>query len=274
MLDLARVVYTEATKRPKPQQPDPIDFYFEDTFEDDLALGAATLAQVTGDAALKAEALTHARAAAAHVGGAIYWGDITPIALMQTGLLYPDGSAERSEMATKLSAMVKDIAASATQPKGAGAAFHYALEAFGNGTCEESLGAAAACLASRRLRSDAGAECAEVARSQLHWLFGQNPFGLSFMIGLGAKYPQHPQYSAASALGFQVTGAIVGGPTSLAVLKSDAPEVKLLTSGPSYQWSTKDLMYEDNVENYVTNEPAIDFEAPLLFTLAELLESP
>src|SRR5262249_30661922 len=153
---------------PKPQEPDPIDFYFEESFEDDLALGAATLAQVTGDGALKADALTHARAAAAHGGGAIYWGDITPIALMQTGLLYPDGSAERSEMATKLSAMVKDIAASGTQPRGAGGAFHYALEAFGNGTCEESLGAAVSCLASRRLRGDAGAECAEVARSQLH----------------------------------------------------------------------------------------------------------
>jgi hypothetical protein len=60
----------------------------------------------------------------------------------------------------------------------------------------------------------------------------------------------------------------------LAILRADAPEVKLLNSGPSYKWSTKDLIYEDNIENYVTNEPAIDFEAPLVFTLAELLESP
>jgi endoglucanase len=274
LLDLARTVYAEAVKRKKTQQPDPTDFYFEDSFEDDLALGAATLAQVTGDAALKNEALAHARAAVAQASAAIYWGDLTAIALMQTGLLYADGSAERAEMATRLGGLVADIAASGTQPKGAGAPFHYALAAFGNGTCEESLGAAAACLAARRLGSDAGGPCVEVARSQLHWLFGQNPFGMSFMIGLGQSHPQHPQHSAATALGFAATGAIVGGPTSLAVMKSDASEVKLLKSGSSYKWSTKDLLYEDNVENYVVNEPAIDFAAPLLFTLAELLESP
>jgi endoglucanase len=124
------------------------------------------------------------------------------------------------------------------------------------------------------LRGDVDAPCAEVARSQLHWLFGQNPFGLSFMIGRGTDYPHHPQHSAAAALGFELTGAIVGGPTSLAVLQSDAPEVELLHSGPSYKWSTTELLYEDNVDNYVVNEPAIDFTAPLLFTLAELLESP
>jgi hypothetical protein len=274
LLDLARATYADALTRLKPQEPDPIDFYFENSFEDDLALAAATLAQVTGDDMLKADALTHARAAAAAGADAIFWGDITPVALMQTGLLYPDGSAERTEMATKLSALVKNVAASATAPTGAGAPFHYALATFGNGTCEESLGAAAACLAARRLSAGGSEPCTEVARTQLHWLFGQNPFGVSFMIGLGTSYPAHPQHSAASAIGFQVTGAIVGGPTSLAVMRNDAPGVKLLNSGPSYPWSTQDLMYEDNVDNYVVNEPAIDFEAPLLFTLAELLESP
>jgi hypothetical protein len=274
MLNLARATYAEAKKRLQPQEPDPTDFYFENTFEDDLALGAATLAQVTGDAALAAEALAHARAAVAQGHGAIYWGDITPIALMQTGLLFANGSGERAEMATQLAGLIADIAASGTQPKGAGAPFHYALANFGDGTCEEALGAAAACLAARRLGSDAGAPCAEVARSQLHWLFGQNPFGVSFMIGLGSTFPQHPQHSAGTAIGFQVTGAIVGGPTSLAVMQSDAAGVKLLNSGPYYKWSTNDLLYEDNVENYVVNEPAIDFEAPLLFVLAELLEAP
>jgi len=194
LLDLARAVYAEAQKRPKPQQPDPIDFYFEDSFEDDLALGAATLAQVTGDVTLKADALTHARAAAAQGSNAIYWGDVTAIALMQTALLYPAGSAERSELAATLATLVKDVAASGTSPKGAGAPFHYALATFGDGTCEEALGAAAACLAARRIGADTNGTCAEVARSQLHWLFGQNPFGLSFMIGLGARYPQHPQH--------------------------------------------------------------------------------
>jgi hypothetical protein len=33
-----------------------------------------------------------------------------------------------------------------------------------------------------------------------------------------------------------------------------------------------DLFYEDHPSDYVTNEPAIDFAAPLVYVLADLLE--
>jgi hypothetical protein len=38
-------------------------------------------------------------------------------------------------------------------------------------------------------------------------------------------------------------------------------------------WSTDDLLYEDRAENYVCNEPAIDFAAALVYTLAELADA-
>ena len=41
---------------------------------------------------------------------------------------------------------------------------------------------------------------------------------------------------------------------------------------PFAAWSTDDVLYEDKADDYVCNEPAIDFAAPLVFVLAELAE--
>src|SRR6185503_7941590 len=92
-------------------------------------------------------------------------------------------------------------------------AFRYGLHVFGHGSVEQSLGAALSCLAALRL--GVAATCDDVANNQLHWLFGQNPFGHSFMIGFGSAFPKNPHHSATQSLHFALTGAIVGGPTTL-----------------------------------------------------------
>jgi endoglucanase len=269
LLALARHTYAEGVQRPKGQNPDPAQFYRESTVDDDLALGAAVLAEVTGETSFRADALARARQLT-KVSGSIYWGDLGTLALLETGLAFPEGSAERSEMAGKLLAAVKDIAATNKNPKGPGAAFRYALERFGNGSIEQSLGAATSCLAARRL--DPNNDCVEVAKNQLHWLFGQNPFGVSFMIGLGKSFPKDVHHSAAQSLHFTLTGAIVGGPTTLSQRATD-PKTGPVPNRYD-KWSVKELFYEDQQADYVTNEPAIDFTAPLLYVLADLLESP
>src|SRR6185369_16968923 len=45
LLATARQVYAAARQRPAAQNPVPNDFYYEDSFTDDLALGAAALAR-------------------------------------------------------------------------------------------------------------------------------------------------------------------------------------------------------------------------------------
>src|SRR5207245_5473092 len=98
LLDVARSAYAAGKQRQSAQSPDPTEFYGESSWQDDMALGAAVLAQVTGDAAFRADALMYARTLTTGPGSPIYWGGFDALALLETGLAFPDGSPERSEM--------------------------------------------------------------------------------------------------------------------------------------------------------------------------------
>jgi hypothetical protein len=270
LLALARRVFTEAQARPQPQNPDPPNFYHEGSVGDDLALGAAALARATGEAAYRDQALSLARALDSDAGSPLYWGGVEGLALLETAELFPDASPERAALAAQLAALAAPIAATATAARGPGAAFAYALDDFGNGTIAQSLGAAAVCLATRRLGGDAS--CIEVARNQLHWLFGRNPFGLSYQVGSGVRYPAHPHHSFASTAGILLDGALVGGPTAADVIDGLVPVPT--AADPFARWSTDGLLYEDVEADYVVNEPALDFTAPFLFVIGELAAEP
>jgi hypothetical protein len=276
LLAAAKSAYAAAQTRKVVQNPDPVDFYQETSLHDDLGFGAAELAIATGDPTYQQDALTEARIVDTSPTPAkpLYWGDTRMFTLLETGLAFADGSAERTEMSQNITSVAIPMLGSATNPTGPAAAYHYALDSFDNGTIEQSLGAAAVCLGARRLGGNDA--CDQVARDQLHWMLALNPFGYSFLIGLGTTYPKHPQHAWAQATGMEITGAIVGGPTGMPVLmdvNSGDPSLMLpTTTSPLAQWSTDDLVYEDDVTNYVVNEPAIDFTAPLVYVMGELLD--
>jgi hypothetical protein len=276
LLAAARSAYAAYPTRKSDQNPDPVDFYQENTYSDDMAFGAAELALATGEQPFKDDAVKYARIVDTTSTPAkpMYWGDTTAMGLLETGRIFPVGDPIRMEMAGLLKDIALPMLQSATAPTGPGAPYHYALDAFDNGTVEQSLGAASVCLAARRLGGNDA--CDQVGRDQLHWMLGLNPFGYSFLIGAGATYPKHPQHAWAQKTGKEITGAIVGGPTGMKVLMDVAsgdPSLQLPTAmSPLAEWSTDDLVYEDDVTNYVVNEPAIDFTAPLVFVLAELAD--
>jgi endoglucanase len=267
LLLAAKSAYALAKVRPEVQNPDPPDFYRERSGEDDLVLGAAALARATGETTYANDALVFGERLAPIPGTGIGWDSVDALALLEAGRTFREGSPEREEMAEKLRALAAPIAATAKVPVGPAAAFGYALPTFGNGSVAESLGAAATCLASRSLNKTA--DCTVVARRQLHWLLGENPFGLSFLVGVGSAAPQNLHHALAQAAHLTLAGAIVGGPTTLqTLLHSRLPAPS--KSDPFAIWSTDDLLYEDVAADYVCNEPAIDFTAALVYTLAEL----
>ena len=274
LLTLARTVYAAGTTRPTAQSPDPPDFYLESSVDDDLSFGSSILAQITGDASYAADALARARALKPPSGPQpLYWGDVTALAFLETGMAYPAASAERAEMAQDLASLAAPIQQITKQATAPGVAFGWAVDVFDNGSLEQSLGSASVCLAAARMGGNAG--CAELARSQLHYLFGQNPFGLSFLIGEGCVNPTNVHHALAQAARIKVFGAVVGGPTSLGVLQGlNDSSVPIPTSTtPFAPWSTDAELYEDDLGDYVVNEPAIDFTAPLVFDLGELLDT-
>lgn len=256
--------YAQAEARSEPQSGDPSRLYRETTTDDDMAFAATALFRITGETRYRDDALRYAQRLT-NVDVPVSWYDISPLAVSEAALLFDAGSAERRALTTQLRAMTTGIVSSGRIPAGPAAAFRYALTELGNGSTGQALGAAMTALAVNRLGFDAAA--VEVARTQLHWIFGQNPFGLSFVVGVGTNWPANPHHQIALLVKRRIDGALVGGPSTISQLSQRPSRTDAYA-----KWSTDDDVYTDVFDEYVTNEPAIDFIAALPFVIAELEE--
>jgi len=107
-------------------------------------------------------------------------------------------------------------------------------------------------------------EYLQAAQSQLDYVLGRNPLGLSFVTGIGARSPQHIHHriSIADGVATPVPGLLVGGPQPG---QQDAKECK-----HAYASSLPALSYLDAECSYATNEVAINWNAPLVYVSAAL----
>jgi endoglucanase len=95
------------------------------------------------------------------------------------------------------------------------------------------------------------------------WLLGRNPWGASFVAGLGPSPPQHLHHWAALRPDV-LRGGVVGGPTTRSVLRE---------RGIAYTPNEFDGpagVYEDRGADFVTSEPAINYAASALLLFAAL----
>lgn len=99
----------------------------------------------------------------------------------------------------------------------------------------------------------------EMAKHQLHYLFGTNALGYCFVTGYGTLSPENPHHRPSQVAGQAVSGMLVGGPNknlddpyAIAVLKEESPATS----------------YVDNVQSYSTNEVAIYWNSPLIYLLS------
>jgi endoglucanase len=120
------------------------------------------------------------------------------------------------------------------------------------------------------------------ARRAEHWLddiLGSNAWGISLVVGDGTTFPTCMQHQIANLVGSHngtppvLAGAAVEGPNSFAATGT-VPNMKPCdTVGPSRDapfaaFNGHGAVYEDDVQSYSTNEPAIDLTAltPLAFS--------
>ena len=105
----------------------------------------------------------------------------------------------------------------------------------------------------------------DAARDNLHYLLGRNTFSLSWVTQVGEHPFQHPHHRP-SGSGKQPgpwPGLLSGGPNAnrqdalLAALPKDSPPAKL---------------YADQLASYASNEICINWQASLVFLLAEELQ--
>ena len=98
------------------------------------------------------------------------------------------------------------------------------------------------------------------AQDSLHYLLGRNTFNTSFVTQVGKRWPMNPHHrpSESDDVLEPWPGMLIGGPNA-----QNANEKR----PPARQW-------DDVKQSYTTNEVAINWNAPLVFLLAEALPNP
>ena len=105
------------------------------------------------------------------------------------------------------------------------------------------------------------------ARRQASGLLGANGWGVSMIVGDGTVFPFCPQHQPANILGSHdgsglvIAGAVVEGPNSSGSSGS-LTAMQKCGSGKTYKaFNGNGAVYQDFVQSYSTNEPAIDLTA-------------
>lgn len=95
------------------------------------------------------------------------------------------------------------------------------------------------------------------AIEQANYLFGANPFGLSFISGSGEQAVNNVNHIFRRSGQLQIPGLLVGGPNSAAQAQIAPKQMGILS-------------YVDDARSYAVNEYAIDYNAALIGFLVDL----
>ena len=101
------------------------------------------------------------------------------------------------------------------------------------------------------------------------WLFGENLWGTSFVIGVPAAgpFPRHPQSIENRRYGIVLRGGVVDGPVYRTVYES-LKGIKLERPDPYAAFNTSFAVYHDDFWDYSTNEPVMSTSADLIYLMA------
>jgi hypothetical protein len=102
-----------------------------------------------------------------------------------------------------------------------------------------------------------------------NWLFGENLWGTSFVIGVpaGGPFPQHPQSIENRRYGIVLRGGVVDGPVYRTVYES-LKGIKLEHQDTFAAFNTGFAVYHDDFWDYSTNEPVMSTSADLVYLMA------
>ncbi|MBQ4889581.1 glycoside hydrolase family 9 protein [Shewanella sp. MMG014] len=108
----------------------------------------------------------------------------------------------------------------------------------------------------------------EHAIAIVDYIFGRNPMGISYVTGVGQQTPMHIHHRASMADGIKapIPGFLAGGPQPG---QQDAKDCK--KQGGIYPSKQAAKSYLDHDCSYASNEIAINWNAPLVYMLAALV---
>ena len=247
------------------------DFYNEDSWLDDMTVGAIELYEATG--------------AAQYLSDAVAFAQTLEAAYASLGLLnlhdeafykvYPylplSGTFTQAEALAQL-----QIDADRVRKQVGKNPYNVGQKTFLWGSSADIAGDAVTCLLFSKLTGDP--VCRQAAHWQLDFLLGRNPFGVSLLAGAGTTYPLHPHHQVAFLLpgdwyaSGDIIGSLAGGlaKKSQYPFRSD-PDLKAAVLGDTMSvfqpFENSRFLYHDIHDDYVSNEPALDSNSNLLAAL-------
>jgi hypothetical protein len=268
LLAAAREWYAagRAAGRSTPRIPGTGGFYFYPTWRSSLAAGAAALHRSTGEPAFLEDARSYLRTSGQRYE-LLEAGNMAPIAAADLcgalGAPAPADPAARAQGCRFL----RDTA-SPTRDYSRANAFAPASYFQWGTTGVNGAGGAVAALAASGAGFRGGRAIAAGARD---YMLGRNPWGASFVAGVGPKSPKQPHHWASvfSPSRGLPEGAVVGGPAPREQIVAEGRSSGFRLRGPLRAFNS-DVAYDDRRANYVTSEPAIDYAAASILLLAAL----
>ncbi|WP_202843964.1 glycoside hydrolase family 9 protein [Luteimonas saliphila] len=242
------------------RQPDDVatGAYGDDSFADEFAWAAAELFLLTGDAAYLRAFERHAAEPAVPS-----WAQVDALgwsSLARHRDRLPD-DATRERVAAAIDALAERLATRSRE-----AAWRIAMgpEDFVWGSSAQALNQALMLVQGYRLT--ARRDYLDAAQSQLDYVLGRNPLGVSFVTGHGLRTPMriHHRPSQADGIVEPVPGLLSGGPNPR---QQDLDEC---TAAGGYPSKLPALSWLDQDCSYASNEIAINWNAPLVYVAAAI----
>jgi len=231
--------------------------YNDARLDDEFAWAAAELFVLTGDADYLSAFERHA--AAPDVPSWSNVGTLGWMALAGAPERLPDDAA-RQRVRSALEEAAGRLATQWQQSP-----WRVAMQAgdFPWGSNAQALNQAMVLLQGYRLSGDRAQ--LDAAQSQLDYVLGRNPLGMSFVTGQGIRTPMHIHHRPSQADGIQapVPGWLSGGPNPGQQDLKDCHGVQYDSKLPALSWL-------DNECSYASNEVAINWNAPLVYVSAAL----
>ncbi|XP_027187102.1 endoglucanase 8-like [Cicer arietinum] len=106
-----------------------------------------------------------------------------------------------------------------------------------------------------------------LAKSQVDYILGNNPLGMSYMVGYGQKYPQKIHHRGSTLPSIRTHPQKIGCRDGDKYFQTSAPNINILT-GAIVGGPAEDDSFEDSRYNVPQSEPATYINAPFVGVLA------
>jgi endoglucanase len=251
----------------------PFAFYPEDTWHDDMELGAAEIALATQKLHLgsgRSYVADGAKFAAGYIksetGDTFNLYDVS--ALAHADLIAATRGPEPAALVADLKRQVQTGAA-----RSAADAFHAGAVYTDFDADSHTFGLIATEALYEKVSGDR--TYAAFATQQRDWLLGANAWGTSFMAGEGTTFPRCPQHQIANLTGKVLVGAVVNGPNNpsnfeggLGDYQDGMVECPAGGADPYASFNTSGSRFVDDVRAWQTDEPALDMSGSAIIGAA------